>query len=197
MSRIALALAVMLAACGGGTSTTPETTATTTTTAAPTTTAPATTTTAPPTTTTVPPTALERLGYPVSDDWVVETVVADLDAGTGGLAIAEDGTMYLGDFGYPDHPGEAVWRILPDGSAEPWATSEDMGTLTMTTLGADGSLYQSSYGTDRVFRISPDGVPEVVAEDVKGPHRSGGHRGRNDLRGGIQSQPDPPDHPRR
>ena len=81
-----------------------DTSSTTTTTAPPSTT---TTSTLPETTTTsVPATPLEELGYPVSDDWVVETVVAGVDAGTGGLAIDADGVFYQGDFGYTGHVGD-------------------------------------------------------------------------------------------
>lgn len=179
--RVWVLLAVaslLLAACGGAesggdtstsTSIPPTTTeATTTTTSPPDTAAP--TTALPPTTTTMlPPTPLEALGYPVSDEWVVETVVAGIDSGTGGLAIDADGNFYQGDFGYSGNPGNAVYRIAPDGTVETIAQSEDMQALTMTVFGPDGTLYQSSYGSDTVFKITPDGQLEVVAKGLRGP----------------------------
>ena len=121
------------------------------------------------TTTTVPRTRLEEWGFPVSDEYVVETVVTDLDAGTGGLAVAADGTMYMGDFGYSGHPGDTVLRISADGIVEPFSTHEDMDSLTMTTFASDGSIHQSSYGSDRVFRIGVDGSAELIAEGIRGP----------------------------
>lgn len=116
-----------------------------------------------------PPTALDKLGYTVSDDWIVETVIADIDSGTGGLAIDADGVMYLGDFGYTGHRGMTVHRITPDGVVDAFATSDDMESLTMTTFGDDGTLYQSSYNSDRVFAIDPDGTVRIVAEGIRGP----------------------------
>ncbi len=144
-----------------------DTSSTTTTTAPPSTT---TTSTLPETTTTsVPATPLEELGYPVSDDWVVETVVAGVDAGTGGLAIDADGVFYQGDFGYTGHVGDRVLRITDDGSVETFAQSDLMESLTMTYIAPDGAMYQSSYNSDRVFRIEPDGTPVVIAEGLRGP----------------------------
>lgn len=155
-----LVLAAVLVGCAGAPQITQE--ATTTTVEPPSSTQAVTTTTA-------APTALEKLGYPVSDEYVVETVVADIDSGTGGLAVAEDGTMYLGDFGYPGHFGDTVYRIDPDGTVSTLVESDDMRSLTMTTFGPDGRLYQSSYGSDRVFAIDPDGTAHLIAEGISGP----------------------------
>ncbi|MBT8213225.1 MAG: hypothetical protein KJN71_08775, partial [Acidimicrobiia bacterium] len=136
-------VALVAASCGSGdvVGDTTSVPTTTTTTAATTTTSTSTTTT-----TSLPPTPLEELGYPVSDDWVVETVVAGIDSGTGGLAIDADGVLYQGDFGYPDHVGNAVYRITQDGTVETFASVPEMQSLTMTTFGPDGALYQSGYG---------------------------------------------------
>lgn len=156
-----LGLAVVLTGCGD------DTPAATSTTAPPTTTAVATTQAT--TTTTEAPTALDKLGYPVSDEYLVETVVTGIEAGTGGLAVAPDGTMYQADFGYPGHFGDTVYRIDPDGTVTPLVESDEMKSLTMTTFGPDGRLYQSSYGSDRVFTIDADGTFETVAEGIQGP----------------------------
>lgn len=153
----------------------PDTTAAPATTATPTTDAPDTTaapvSVAPTTTdTTLPvPDALQRYRLPVSDEWVVETVVPELDSGTGGLAIDPTGAMYVGDFGQPDKPGTVVRRIGPDGTVETFATDEGMGSLTMTTFGPDGTLFQSSYGTDRVYAIDATGTPTLLTDEIRGP----------------------------
>ncbi len=172
--------ALSLAACGGGDSATLETepaeTSSPPTTSAPTTAAPATSTTeaGPPaedqaTTTTAAPTALEELGFPVSDDYVVETVVSGIDAATGGLALDADGFFYQADFGYAGHEGNSVLKIAPDGTVETFVQSDLMEDLTMTVLTDDGTIYQSSYGSNRVFRIDPGGNAEVIAEGLRGP----------------------------
>ncbi len=157
-----LALAYILTACG--TDATPTGTPAETMSSAPEPT---------PDPTTSQPSPLDELianGYPVSDEYVVETVVRDLDAGTGGLAIDDDGYFYQADFGYPGHPGRSVYRVSPDGGqVEEFASSEEMDALTMTVFGPDGTLYQSSYRTDKVFAIDDDGNPEVVADGILGP----------------------------
>lgn len=115
---------------------------------------------------------LQRLvddGYGLSDDWVVETVVRDIDSATGGLAIAPDGVMYLADFGFTGHAGDTIHRIDTDGTVTPFVQSPEFASLTMTTFGPDGRLYQASYGSDRVFRIADDGAPEQLADGISGP----------------------------
>lgn len=127
------------------------------------------TTTVPPTTTTASPSALEQLGYPVSNEWVVETITSGIEAATGGLAVGPDGTMYQADFGTRTRQGDTVFRVAPDGTVEPFVQTEDFQQLTMTTFGPDGLLYQSDYAGDRVYRIALDGTYELVAEGIDGP----------------------------
>jgi sugar lactone lactonase YvrE len=162
----------MSAGCGSTASSETTDPATTTTLASTTTTAPEATTTLGSTTTTAGNTPLDyllELGYTFSDEYVVETVIRGIDSGTGGLAVDSDGTMYQGDFGYSGHVGNSVYRIQPDGTVEVFAQSDEMESLTMTAFGADGNLYQSSYGTGKVFRIDSDGHTVVVAEGIGGP----------------------------
>jgi len=169
---VILTIALLSAACGTSSSEARAETTATTSTIAPTvttSTVAATTTVEPPPTTTVALSPLEKLGYPVSDDWVVETVIAEIDAATGGLAIDPDGVMYQADFGYSGHPGDSLLRITPDGTVETFARSEEMESLTMTVFGPDGTLYQSSYGSNRVFVIEPNGEARIIAEGLRGP----------------------------
>lgn len=178
-----LALALIAAACSSGdtpaddgqqttdagsfvddqavTSSAPSSTTTTTS-------SPATTATLAETTTTAGAVNLIH-GYPVSDEYVVETVITGIDAGTGGLAIAEDGTMYMADFGYTGHPGNTLLRISVDGTVEPFSQHEDMDQLTMTRFAADGTILQSSYGSGHLFRIDEGGNAEVVVDGLRGP----------------------------
>lgn len=170
---IAVAITLVASACGTSSSQPPTDDATTT--SAPpassstTTTVPITATTTIAPTTTLPQTPLEKLGYPVSDDWIVETVIADIDAATGGLAIDPDGVIYQADFGYSGHVGDSLLRITPDGTVETFAQSDEMESLTMTVFGPDGTIYQSSYGSNRVFVIEPNGEARIIAEGLRGP----------------------------
>ncbi len=165
-------ISLIVAACGTDQAVTTTQPTTTTTGEATTTTAEATTTTEQAETTTTVSAELEyllELGYTFSDEYVVETVVRDIDSGTGGLAIDEDGVMYQADFGYSGHDGNTVYRIQPDGTVEAFSQSDGMDALTMTTFGADGRLYQSSYGSGNVFVIGEDGTAELFAEGIGGP----------------------------
>lgn len=176
-SRIVMFIAagaILLAACGSGSADSPSAQDTTTTSVQPTTTTsppPTTTTTIEQTTTSsTPQTALEKLGFPVSDEWVVETVVRDIVSATGGLAVDADGNFYQADFGgYDGNAGNAVYKISPDGEVEVFATSDDMAALTMTVLADDGTIYQSAYGANKVFKISPTGEVTLLAEGIRGP----------------------------
>jgi sugar lactone lactonase YvrE len=153
-------MAALLVACGGdsvpaGTIDTPSTT--TSTLAA-----------TRPTTTPLPPDIAE-LGFPVSDEWVVETVARNIDGGTGGLAVDDQGTIFMGDFGYATNTGAGIYRISPNGEVEVFSDADRMEQLTTTKIAPDGSIYQSSYGSNRVFRVEEDGTATVVTDDIIGP----------------------------
>ncbi len=89
---VVVVMAIVAGSCGGSDATSTTTTETTLPPVAETTTSnPATTTTVGETTTTSGNTPeldfLLEEGYTISDEYVVETVVRDIDSGTGGLAI--------------------------------------------------------------------------------------------------------------
>lgn len=160
----AIALTMVLVACG--VTSTSESTSTTP--VRPTTSAPASTTSsAAPTTT--EPASQGTTAYPVSDEWVMDTLVTDVDAAAGGLALDGDGNLYTADFGYPGHSGNTVFKVSPDGSVAEFASSELMDQGTGNWFADDGYLYQSSYGSGHVFRISADGTMEVLTEEMSGP----------------------------
>lgn len=170
LQRRAMLIAIVLlsAACSNPDEVVAAATSTsvvTTTTAAPT------TTTAP--LTTVPETTTTRVptpdSYEVSPDYVVETVVSELDAGTGGLAVDPDGNLYHADFGYPEHVGNTVFKVTPDGEVSEFATSDLFTSLTGNTFGPDGKLYQSSFGSNNVVAVDPDGTVELLTDEVRGP----------------------------
>lgn len=164
---------LLLTACASGSADSRADDSTTTTLQATTTTAPPTTTTtsvAPTTTTVAPQTPLEELGFPVSDDWVVETVVSDIVSATGGLAVDGEGNFYQADFGgYDGNVGNAVYKVSTDGTVETYSTADGMASLTMTVRVDDGTIYQSSYGSNEVYRIERDGEATVIADSIRGP----------------------------
>jgi virginiamycin B lyase len=137
-----------------------------------TTTAPATTTEPP--TTTAPPTTTTTLvpspeSYEVSSDYLVETLVSGLDAGTGGLAVDPDGNLYHADFGYPDHDGNSIFKVTPDGDVSEFATSDLFDSLTGNAFGPDGRLYQSSFGSSNVVTVDTNGTVTLLTDEVRGP----------------------------
>lgn len=173
MSTVVIVAAVIVGACSSPDEIVVAATEAVTTTTAPeptTTTAPEpTTTTAPEPTTTTTPAVPTPDSYETNGDYAVETVLAGLDAGTGGLAVDPDGNLYHADFGYPDHVGNTVFKVTPDGETTPFATHEEMGSLTGNTFGPDGLLYQSSFGTNNVFTIDPEGEVALLTDEVRGP----------------------------
>ncbi len=159
LALISMTLAALLVACGAdgeSADTIVDTPSTTSSTVHPT------------TTTSLPP-AIAELGFPVSDEWVVETVASNIDGGTGGLAIDHDGTIFMGDFGYATNTGRGIYRITPDGDVEVFSDADRMEQLTTTKIGPDGSIYQSSYGSNRVFRVDENGDATVVTDEILGP----------------------------
>lgn len=162
LTLISMTLAALVVACGGDSeaddTTGPEGTS-----------SPPTSTTVPATTTTEPPSQIEELEYPVSDEWVVETVVRGIDGGTGGLAVDDGGVIFMGDFGYTTNRGDGIYRITPDGNVAVFSNADRMDQLTTTKIGPDGTLYQSSYGSNLVFRIDENGEATVVTDDILGP----------------------------
>ncbi len=131
-------------------------------------------TTVAPTTTTVPETTTSTAvptpdSYEVSPDYSVETVLAELDAGTGGLAVDGEGNLYHADFGYPDHVGNTIFKVTPNGEVSEFASSDLFTSLTGNTFGPDGKLYQSSFGSSNVVTVDPDGTVELLTDEVRGP----------------------------
>lgn len=165
---------LVAAACAGDAGETVATEPPTTTTAAPTSTeAPTTTTRPPPTTTTAEPTTttVAPVEIGISDEYVVETIAVIDGAATGGLSYW-DGFLYHADFGWPGddpNPGSRVFKVGLDGNVEVFSEPEDMLAGTGNTVGPDGLLYQSSFGSGRVFSITPDGTWTLVTDDLVGP----------------------------
>ncbi|MEL6308341.1 MAG: hypothetical protein AAFQ52_09370, partial [Chloroflexota bacterium] len=106
----------------------------------------------------------------LQNEGVVYTVVTGLPAATGGLDIDADGNLYFADFGEQNVTiGNTVYRITPQGDYEVFFESDDLASGTGNTFDADGNFYQSGYGSGTVLRVSPEGVVDVITEDLSGP----------------------------
>ncbi len=71
-----------------------------------------------------------------------------------GLAIGADGALYYSDFG-----GDAVYRVLPDGSDRALVTASPIAAANGVAFEADGALLVASYATGVLLRLRlTDGV---------------------------------------
>lgn len=101
----------------------------------------------------------------------VETLVDDLDCGTGGLAIDKSGNVYSADFGWrldgKGKGGDKVFRVSPDGKATLFCG--EMRGASGNAFDADGNLFQSSVGGGFVSKVTPKGKVSVLARGFKAP----------------------------
>lgn len=100
------------------------------------------------------------------------TTLATIEAGTGGLTVGPDGTIFHSDFGSMlggrGQGGHRVYRVSPEGEAE--ILSSSIRGASGSEWGHDGALYQSSIGSNQVFRIEMDGTTtEFTAEGLFNP----------------------------
>lgn len=110
-------------------------------------------------------TALVSTGAWATDPTV--TTLVTIEAGTGGLTVAPDGTLFHSDFGSMlggrGQGGHRVFRVTPEGEAEVVSTS--IRGASGSEWGPDGALYQSSIGSNQIFRITMDGDTTLFAGD--------------------------------
>ncbi len=102
--------------------------------------------------------------------YTLSTLVT-LPIGTGGLDVDADGNIYAADFGVglANINGSDIFRINPEnGNSEVFASLEPSG-LTGNHFDAMGNLYQSNFGSSKVFKLDPDGNPELFTEAVALP----------------------------
>ena len=167
----ALAVGLALAACGS------DATATTTTTAVIVTTTVATATTSTSvsttTTTTIPaPTTTAPVAHiEIPQGTGVLTVIPDLPAGTGGVAIdPNNGTVYIADMG-AGRTGTRVWKLTAEGGLSLFVNEPTLITgAAGNAVDADGNLYQASYNTGSILKVTPSGEVSVfVDQGISGP----------------------------
>ena len=91
----------------------------------------------------------------------VRTLATSLPGSVGGVAVDRSGAVYVADF------RDSVWRILPWGEAEVFATG--FYGASGNAIDARGNLIQSSFYGGYVSRVDRNGEHEVIAEGLAGP----------------------------
>ncbi|MGI9517721.1 MAG: virginiamycin B lyase family protein [Pirellulaceae bacterium] len=102
----------------------------------------------------------------------VETLAAEVDGGSGGVAVDADGNVYTADFGSQlgrgGTGGHRVYRITPDGDVSLFC--EEMRGASGNCFDAEGNLFQSNIGGNKISRVAPDGtVTDFCSEGLTNP----------------------------
>lgn len=96
----------------------------------------------------------------------VTTLVDDIDAGTGGLSVDQEGNLYTADFGWQlngqGKGGDKIFKVTPQGKVSLF--TKGMRGASGNTMDAAGNLYQSSIGGHFISKISPKGEATVLAK---------------------------------
>ena len=104
---------------------------------------------------------------------VVETLVAELEGGAGGLEVDAAGFVYCADFGSRLGPGSTgggrVYRLDPE-TGEAQLFAEGLRGASGNAIGPDGAFFQSNIAASTISRIGPDGtVSTFLGENLRQP----------------------------
>ena len=79
-----------------------------------------------------------------------------------GIAVAKDGTIYVGDAGENNH----IRKISPDGQLTTFTNGgNDFDTPSGIALDANGNLYVADTSNNRVRKVTPQGEVSTIAGD--------------------------------
>lgn len=96
----------------------------------------------------------------------VETLVDDIDGGSGGLNIDRQGNLYTADFGWrldgKGKGGHQLFKVTPNGESNVFCTSLRGGSGN--TIDDEGNIYQSSIGGNFISKISADGQTSTYCD---------------------------------
>lgn len=106
--------------------------------------------------------AVGRVDDPWADDARSE-VVAQVGTGANPIAVAEDGTVYVGR----TLQGAGLYALDPDDPGTPREVNPDPGLINGFDVGPDGRVYAPVSDAGQVIAVDPaTGEVEVVATDV-------------------------------
>jgi len=88
---------------------------------------------------------------------------------TAGMSVAEDGTLYIADFGDINTlAGTSLYKVSPDGEATLITDQLNTGP-SGNIIDDDGTILQSIYLSNSIVRVSQDGTITNVASNIPGP----------------------------
>lgn len=88
---------------------------------------------------------------------------------TAGMSIAEDGTLYIADFGDINTlAGTSLFKVSTDGEVT-LITDQLTTGPSGNMIEPDGSILQSIYLTNRIVRVQPNGTITDFATGIPGP----------------------------
>lgn len=89
---------------------------------------------------------------------LVRTLVENVNGGSGGVAIDENGDLYMADFGQTlgGPPGDKVYKITPSGNVSVFATG--FVGASGNDFDSKGNLFQSNIAGQSISKITQDGT---------------------------------------
>ena len=99
------------------------------------------------------------------------STIATVDAGSGGLTVGPDGTVYTSDFGpflgNSPETGTRIHRVTPSGETSVFA--DGLNGASGSEWGADGAFYQSNIRGNVISRIEGGRVETFASEGFQNP----------------------------
>lgn len=117
--------------------------------------------------------ALAVAGSPAAYAATTVDTIAEIDSGSGGLALDADGNIYTADFGpflgrNPEGTGNKIVRVTPDGKTSLFA--DGFKGASGNAFDSHGNLFQSNIRGNFISRVTPAGeVSTFATEGFKGP----------------------------
>jgi len=110
---------------------------------------------------------------PAAPRVLVDTFVAELPGGAGGIEVDSAGNVYVADFGAQlggggGAPGTRVYKVSPAGEVAVFV--DGLRGASGNAFGPDGAFYQSNIGGNYLSRVTPEGVAEIfLRQDLRSP----------------------------